>query len=62
MVKISLDPARSNRSKVGEKFRSKRLTIVHGFRPESENFNFGQKGYHMKGHLKRNRMVQISAS
>ena len=32
---------------------SKRLTIVHGFWPESENFNFGKKGYHRKGHLKR---------
>ena len=24
-------------------FRSKRLTIVHGFRPESGNFDFGKK-------------------
>ena len=37
-------------------------TIVHAFWPESEIVNFGQKGYHMKGHLKRSRMVQISAS
>ena len=36
--------------------------IVHGFWPESENFDLGQKGYHMKGHHKRNRMTQISAS
>ena len=35
---------------------------VHGFWPKSENFDFGQKGYHMKGHLKRNRLAQISAS
>ena len=35
---------------------------VHGFWPESENFDFGQKGYHIKEHLKRNRIVQISAS
>ena len=38
------------------------LIIVHGFWPKSENFDFGQKGYHMKDHLKRNRMAQISAS
>ena len=36
--------------------------VVHGFWPKSENFDFGKKGYHMKGHLKRNRMTQISAS
>ena len=29
---------------------------------KSENFDFGQKGNHMKEHLKRNRMAQISAS
>ena len=38
------------------------LYIVHGFWPEIENFDFCQKGYHMKGHLKRNRVVLISAS
>ena len=38
------------------------LYIVRGFWPKPENFDFGQKGYHMKGHLKRNRMTQISAS
>ena len=36
---------------------SKRLTIVHGVWPESENFNSGKKGYHRKGHLKRSIMV-----
>ena len=41
--------------------RSKRLTIVHGFRPESENFDFGKNEYHRIGHLKRSRMVQFSA-
>ena len=35
---------------------------VHGFGPESENFDYGQKGYHVKGHLKRSRMALISAS
>ena len=34
-------------------------TIVHGFWP---NFDFGQKGYHMKRHHKRNRMTQISVA
>ena len=28
-----------------------------GFRPKSEKFDFGQKGYHAKGHLKRSRMA-----
>ena len=37
-------------------------TIVHGFWPETEKFDFSpKKGYHMKGHLKRSRMAQISA-
>ena len=36
--------------------------IVHGFWPKSEKFDFGQKGYDMKEHLKRNKMMQISAS
>ena len=27
-----------------------------------KNFDFGKKGFHLKGHLKRNRMTQISAS
>ena len=35
------------------------LTIVHGFWPESENFDSGKKGYHQKVHLKRNRMAQF---
>ena len=38
------------------------VIIVHGFWPKTENVDFGQKGYLMKGHLKRNRMAQISAS
>ena len=37
-------------------------TIVHGFRPGNENFDFGKKSNHRKGYLKRSRMVQISAS
>ena len=45
-----------------KQIRSKRLTIVHGFRPETENLNFAKKGYHWKGHHMRSRMVQISAS
>ena len=32
------------------------------FLAKTENLDFGQKGYHMKGHLKRNTMAQISAS
>ena len=32
------------------------------FWPKSVNFDFGQKGYNMKGHLKRNRMTQISVA
>ena len=37
--------------------------IVHGFRPETENFEFSKKkGYHQKEHLERNRMAQISTS
>ena len=39
----------------------KRLTIVHGFRPKSKNLEFGKKGCHLKGHLKRSRTAQISA-
>ena len=39
--------------------RSKRLTIVHAFRPESENFDFIKTGYQRKGHLKRSIMAQI---
>ena len=37
-------------------------TIVHGFWPENKNFEFGGKGNHRNGHLKRNIMAQISAS
>ena len=32
---------------------------VHGFRPETEKFDFNQTVYHQKGHEK-SRMVQIS--
>ena len=47
---------------VHKEILSKRLTIiVHGFRPETENFDSGKKGYHPKEHLKRSRMAQISA-
>ena len=43
--------------------KMKRLTIVHGFWPKIEYFDFGKKnGCHLKGHLKRSRMAQISAS
>ena len=41
---------------------TKPWTIVHGFWSKTENFDFGQKGYHMKEHLKESIMVQISAS
>ena len=44
-----------------KEIRSKHLTIVHGFRPEMENFELDQTAYHLKGHEKRSRMVQISA-
>ena len=38
-------------------------SITHSLsRPKSDQTDFGQKGYHMKGHLKRNRMTQFSAS
>ena len=37
------------------------LYIVHGFRPKSENFDLGIKGYHWKGHLKGNRMIAPSS-
>ena len=40
----------------------KRLTVVQGFRPKTEQNDFGKQGYHRKEHLKRSRMVQISAS
>ena len=36
-------------------------SIVHGFWPESENFDSGKKEYHQIGYLKRSRMTQISA-
>ena len=43
----------------GKKFdQNHGLYIVHGFWPETEDFDFG---YHWKGHLKRSRTVQISA-
>ena len=42
-------------------FRSKPLTIVHGFRPESENFDFDKKGCHQQEHLNMTLMAQISA-
>ena len=35
-------------------------STVHAFRPETENFDLGQKGYHRKGHLKGS-MAQVSA-
>ena len=41
--------------------RSKRLIIVHGFWPETENFDYGKKGYHRNGHHKGSRMAQILA-
>ena len=31
----------------------KTLTIVNGFRPESEKLDFGETWHHWKGHLKR---------
>ena len=27
--------------------------------PETENFDFGKRGCHLKGHLKRSRMAQV---
>ena len=42
--------------------RNALLYIVHGFCPESEKFDSGEKRYHRKGDLKRSRMAQISAS
>ena len=48
---------------VSSKKASKKELDVHGFLPESENFDLGKKKlYHAKGHLKRSRMVQVSAS
>ena len=46
---------------VRKEILSKRLTIVQGFRPKSEKFDFGKTAYHRKGHLKRSRMAQISS-
>ena len=46
----------------GGGIQSKCLTIVQAFRPKSENFDFGKTEYHRKGHLKRSRMAQNSAS
>ena len=41
----------------------KHLTIVHGFWPETENFDFSKKkAYQAKAHLKGSRMAQILAS
>ena len=37
-------------------------TIVHGFWLENKNFEFGKKGYHLKGYLKRNILALISTS
>ena len=36
--------------------------IVHGFWPESGSFDFGKQCYHVNGHLKRSKMVQVLAS
>ena len=35
--------------------------LVHGFRPEIENFDVGKTGYQRRKYLKRSRLVQISA-
>ena len=32
------------------------------FLAKTEKFDFGQKGYHMKGHLKRNRILAVLSS
>ena len=40
----------------------KSLTIVHGFQPETEKFDFGKQGDHTKVYLKGSRMGPISAS
>ena len=41
----------------------RRHSLTHSLsRPKSDQTDFGQKGYHIKGRLKRNRMTQISAS
>ena len=45
---------------VRKEIRTKRLTIVHGFRPESDIFVPDKKGCHQIGHLKRSRMEQTS--
>ena len=36
------------------------IKIVHGVWAKSENFDFGNKGYHRKGHEKRSRMANVS--
>ena len=42
--------------------KMKPWTIVHGFWPENENFDFGYKRFHLKEHLKGSRIVHISVS
>ena len=58
-VKFQLRSTFQCRSKIDQ---NTLLRIVHGFHPKSENFDFGDKSYHRKGHLKRSILVQISAS
>ena len=43
-------------------FQPKPLTIVHGFRPETQNFDFGKQGYQPKAYLKGSGIAHISAS
>ena len=61
-----LMPASRSKFMYGKGRRSNKFNvtvdIVHGFRPKSENFDPGKKGCHLKEHLMRNRIVQISAS
>ena len=52
----------SEKLRVRKRNLSKRLIIVHGFQPKTENFDIGKKGYHRKGHPKRSNLAQISAS
>ena len=39
--------------KQGPQFQSKPLSIVHGFRPETENFDIGKKNDAMEKHISR---------
>ena len=61
MLDVEKTPGKPQYGMASGQYGMASWVIVHGFRPKSEKFDFGKKGYHRKEHLKRSRMAQISA-